>query len=324
MKDKLIGAIVENINNLMVNAKINKSFTESDFLDIVQILTPLLDKISIPKDKESDDYSKNKKNFNELLLCKSELLQFNDAISDDFVNIFGNELNENWNSLYVILISYYSTLKLEKEKSKYSCSYMIDRLMKRVEEFNVESSESSDDEESDAEESDDEEQDNEEQGEDHDDVPSSNSELIPSLLGDIKGLLNTEELTGSNIIELTKNLSNKYQTMIDNGDANIEELLSGVIGLLSDPNKIDKEFSDFDVSKIKNPDQIISDITNDPSIKDAMSMVDQTGLSSNAGMFGSILSNFMGGAGNGDDNGPQTIAELETEIEKLMNDVNEK
>jgi hypothetical protein len=111
--------------------------------------------------------------------------------------------------------------------------------------------------------------------------------------------------------------------MIDNGDANIEELLSGVIGLLSDPNKIDKEFSDFDISKIKNPDQIISDITNDPSIKDAMSMVDQTGLSSNAGMFGSILSNFMGGAGNGDDNGPQTMAELETEIEKLMNDVNE-
>jgi hypothetical protein len=317
MKDKLIAAIVENINSIMVNAKINKSFTESDFLEIVQILTPLLDKISIPKDKESDDYSKNKKNFNELLLCKTELLQFNDTISDDLVNVFGNELNENWNSLYVILISYYSTLKLEKEKSKYSCSYMIDRLMKRVEEFNVESSEDSD-----------EDSDDEEADDVPDDIPDdmsngNNSELIPSLLGDIKGLLNTEELTGSNIIELTKNLSNKYQTMIDNGDANIEELLSGVIGLLSDPNKIDKEFSDFDVSKIKNPDQIISDITNDPSIKDAMSMVDQTGLSSNAGMFGSILSNFMGGAGNGDDNGPQTMAELETEIEKLMNDVNE-
>ena len=321
MKDKLIAAIVENINSLMINAKINKSFTESDFLEIVQILTPLLDKISIPKEKQSDDYSKNKKNFNELLLCKTELLQFNDVIFDNFVNIFGNELNKNWNSLYVILISYYSTLKLEKEKSKYSCSYMIDRLMKRVEEFNIESSEDSDEDSDDVE----------------DDVPddmsngnsnsNSNNELIPSLLGDIKGLLNTEELTGSNIIELTKNLSNKYQTMIDNGDANIEELLSGVIGLLSDPNKIDKEFSDFDVSKIKNPDQIISDITNDPSIKDAMSMVDQTGLSSNAGMFGSILSNFMAGSvggGNSDDNEPQTMNELETEIEKLMNDVNEK
>lgn len=31
MKDKLIAAIVENINSLMINAKINKSFTESDF-----------------------------------------------------------------------------------------------------------------------------------------------------------------------------------------------------------------------------------------------------------------------------------------------------
>jgi len=262
---------------------------------------------------------KNKTNFNELLLCKSELLQFNDLISDHFINIFSNELNENWNSLYVFLISYYSILKLDKEKSKYSCSYMIDRLMRRVEEFNVESSESDD------EESDDEKQDYEEHGEDPDDVPSNNSELIPSLLGYIKGLLNTEELTGLNIIELTKILSNKYQTMIDHGDANIDELLTGVIGLWSDPNKIDKEFSDYDVSKIKNPDKIISDITNDPSIKDAMSMVDQTGLSSTAGMFGSILSNFMGGSvgGSSDDNGPQTIAELETEIEQVMNDVNE-
>ena len=305
MKDKLIGAIVENFNNLTVNAKIDKSFTESDFLEIEQILEPLLNKISIPKDKQLDDYSKNKKNFNELLLCKNELLQFqfNDLKFDDFINIFGNELNENWNSLYVILISYYSILKLDKEKSKYSCSYMIDRLMKRVEEFSVESSDESDEE--------------------PDEVPNGefNGELIPSLLGDIKGLLNAEDLTGSNIIELTKNLSNKYQTMIDNGDANIDELLTGVMGLLTDPNKIDKEFSDFDVSKIKNPDKIISDITNDPSIKDAMSMIDQTGLSSNAGMFGSILSNFMGGS-NSDDNEPQTIAELETEIEKLMNDVN--
>lgn len=314
MKDKLISAIVENLNNLTINAKIDKSFTESDFLEIEQILKPLLDKISIPKDKQSDDYSKNKKNFNELLLCKSELLEFNGVISDDFINIFGNELNENWNSLYVILISYYSIFKLDKEKSKYSCSYMIDRLMKRVEEFNVESSDSDDD-----------------NSEEINEISNGNggndsgtSNLIPSLLGDIKGLLNTEDLTGSNIIELTKNLSNKYQTMIDNGDANIDELLTGVIGLLSDPNKIDKEFSDFDVSKIKNPDKIISDITNDPSIKDAMSMVDQTGLSSSvgSGMFGSILSNFMGG--NNDDNEPQTMAELENEIEKLMNDVNEK
>ena len=189
--------------------------------------------------------------------------------------------------------------------------------MKRVEEFNVESSEDSDDDNND---------------EETDEVSNGNgngtgtNDLIPSLLGDIKGLLNTEDLTGSNIIELTKNLSNKYQTMIDNGDANIDELLTGVIGLLSDPNKIDKEFSDFDVSKIKNPDKIISDITNDPSIKDAMSMVDQTGLSSSvgigSGMFGSILSNFM--SGNNDDNEPQTMSELENEIEKLMNDVNEK
>ena len=307
MREKLIGAIVENLNSLTVNAKINKSFTELDFLEIEQIFKPLLDKISIPKDKQSDDYSKNKNNFNELLLCKTELLHFDGVNSDNFINLFGDELNENWNSLYVILISYYSILKLDKEKSKYSCSYMIDRLMKRVEEFNVESSESDSD--------------------DPNEVPNtgnssgSGSELIPSLLGDIKGLLNTDDLSGSNIIELTKNLSNKYQTMIDNGDANIDELLTGVIGLLSDPNKIDREFSDFDVSKIKNPDKIISDITNDPSIKDAMSMVDQTGLSSNVGMFGSILSNFMGG-GNSDE--PQTLLELDNEIEKLMNDVNEK
>lgn len=322
MKDKLIAAIVENLNNLTTNAKINKSFTESDFLEIEQIFKPLLNKISITKDKQSDDYSKNKKNFNELLLCKSELLEFNGVIPDEFINIFGNELNENWNSLYVILISYYSILKLDKEKSKYSCSYMIDRLMKRVEEFNVESSEDSDDDNND-------EETDEVSNDNGNGTDTGTNDLIPSLLGDIKGLLNTEDLTGSNIIELTKNLSNKYQTMIDNGDANIDELLTGVIGLLSDPNKIDKEFSDFDVSKIKNPDKIISDITNDPSIKDAMSMVDQTGLSSSvgigmgSGMFGSILSNFMGG-GNNDDNEPQTMAELENEIEKLMNDVNEK
>jgi hypothetical protein len=75
--------------------------------------------------------------------------------------------------------------------------------------------------------------------------------VVNGLLGDIKSMLLTNDnVNEKNIIDISKDLSSKYQNMIENGDIDIGDLLSGVIGLLNDPSSLDGQFDDVDSSKL--------------------------------------------------------------------------
>lgn len=105
--------------------------------------------------------------------------------------------------------------------------------------------------------------------------------------------------------------------MIQNGDVDMSDLLSGVMGLLNNPDSLNEEFGDIDASKLPDPNSIISDMTNDPSFKDAMNMMS----GENGGVFGAMMSSMMNGKSDTDN---KSVVDLEKEIEQMMREVQDK
>jgi hypothetical protein len=184
---------------------------------------------------------------------------------------------------------------------------------------------------------------------------------MKNLLGDIKGMLSDgSELDSKNIVDISKNLSDKYQTMIDSGEVKINDLLGGVFDLLSNPDTINNEFTNFDATNLPNPSSVLQEMTNDPNLKDMMAMMGKNNTNSTAMPDLSMLSSMMSGLGNAksgdkkkgkkggqmpdlsmlsslmsgmsslsnpnadkiDNNAPSTISDLEKEIERMLNEVN--
>jgi transcriptional regulator of met regulon len=182
-------------------------------------------------------------------------------------------------------------------------------------------------------------------------VHEDSSNVMKNLLGDIKGMLSGgQNMDTKNILDMSKDLSNKYQNMIDTGDLNITDLFSGVMGLLNNPDAIGEEFGDFDGSNLPNPNDLMSQMADDPSLKQAMEMMnglgintnpsnssnssnlsnfsDQTNISNPIGgldmnMLGAMMSGMMGtmNSNSQSNNEPKTVRELEKEIERLMADI---
>jgi hypothetical protein len=145
--------------------------------------------------------------------------------------------------------------------------------------------------------------------------------LMKGLIGDIKDILsNNNDLKSSSIVDISRNLSDKYQTMIDKGDVNISDLLSGVLGILNDPDALNEEFNDINADNLPNPDNILADMANDPKLKEAMNMMGSTNGMPNMGMFGSMMANMMSGNKPVDN---KSISDLEREIEQMMKEVQE-
>ena len=157
--------------------------------------------------------------------------------------------------------------------------------------------------------------------------------LIKGLIGDIKNILsNNNDLESKNIMDISKDLSMKYQGMIEKGDVNISDLLSGVLGLINDPESFNGEFDDIDASKLPDPNSIFSDMANDPQLKEVMNMMgskedmlgsmmgNKDGMP-DMGMFGSMMANMMGN--NNSQTNNKSIGDLEKEIEQMMREVQE-
>ena len=128
------------------------------------------------------------------------------------------------------------------------------------------------------------------------------------------------QLKKKNIIDISKDLSKKYQTMIENGDVNMGDLLSGVLGLINNPDSLNGEFDDIDVSKLPDPDSILKDMANDPKLKEVMGMMGNNKGMPDMGMFGSMMANMVNSNTNTDD---KSISDLEKEIEQMMREVQE-
>jgi len=368
---KLADAVVTNFNNLFNESEIKY---EIDFENASKILDNFLVYFYVKKDKADLTYEKSKKYFTKFLsynynFIKDKLnlseIGLNDEQIEKFIELFEDGPSKNWNIFHFIIVSYLSFTKQSNKDPTINYSGMIDKLMKKIEEFNE--TNLSDDDTDDNEYDDD----GEEYGgesfqemikkfteetnsqellnqlkEQMPPVNENSSNVMKGLLGDIKGMLSGggQNMDTQNILDLSKNLSNKYQDMIEKGVVNITDLFSGVIDLLNDPDAIGDEFNDFDPEHLPNPNDLISQMSNDPSLKEAMSMMGSMGFGPasstsagtsttnqgkgpmaglNMGMLGSLMSGMMGGAAKTaeDPNAPKTVQELEKEIERLMTEL---
>jgi hypothetical protein len=344
---KLEDAITQNFNNILDSAKIEKL----DFESIKEVLNKLVEHIGVSKKKNE----KLKRCFSKFLGSKSNILDDNlfshFKSNTNLINCFANSNDDsstNWNYLYITVVSYLSYLKQLEHKSdeKSDLNYrgMIDKLMNKIEEFE-ESDSSNDNSDSELSETNDPQKMLKELKKQ---MPTTEKAptVIKGLLGDIKHMLtNNDGMDTKNIVDFSKDLSSKYQNMIESGEVNINDLLSGVIGLLNDPDALDGEFSDIDATKLPDVNDFMSGMANDPNLKQAMSsMMGKDGKLDMNNLMSSMMGSMgsMGGMGGNDnplisglmnsmmsnnsnvqktEDVPKTIEALEEEIRRMMNDL---
>jgi hypothetical protein len=352
---KLVEAIQQNFNLILINAGIELN-TEMEFDTISEILDNFIIKINVIRDKRKKlQYEKYKKRFTKFLnynsyfitenfILNSELEQYN----KNFFESFNDGPTDNWNLLHIVIVAYLSYLKQTNNDPTLNYKGMIEKLTEKIEKYSIISDSDSDsDSDSESEKKiDSDEYINVETDIDIDvnkDTESNNPlqlldnikkqlpqsqktpSVIKNLLGDIKGMLNSNDTIDSkSIINISKDLSTKYQTMIESGDVNISDLLSGVIGLLNDPDTINNEFNDIDATKLPDPSMILADISNDPNLKQAMNMLDGINDSNNnldMNLFSTMMSGMMKTESTNNENQesePKTVNDLEKEIERMM------
>jgi hypothetical protein len=348
---KLADAVHTNFNQLLTNAGIE---TQLEFDEICKILDSFMEKINVIKDKKISQYDKCKKRFSKFLNYNTDFIKEHLVLGSklssntnckNFFEQFNDEPNENWNTLHLVVVSYVSYLKQTNDDKTLNYRGMIDKIMAKIEEFSAEAESESD---SECSENEDNESENDNyEGADPRELLNNLKQHLPQtekaptvikgLLGDIKGMLkSTDNMDSKSIVDISRDLSSKYQTMIESGDLDMNDLLSGVFNLLNDPDAINGEFDDIDSSKLPDPSKIISEMSNDPSLKQAMGMLG--GMAGKGGqngmpdmsMLGSMVAGMMGSGlmGDGkpsnnkaDPNAPNTVFELEKEIERMMREV---
>jgi phage host-nuclease inhibitor protein Gam len=353
---KFADATVDNFNLVLSNNKIEKKF---DFEGISKIYDKLLLEIKVVTNKKSPDYEKGKKNFSKFLNYNYKLVKSNLELDEEILELFKDGPNRNWYLLHLSIISYLSYLKQQlqtkeqvpeqvqvdtkevvdtKEQANEDTTEqapahthtdinykgMIEKLMIEIEEYSESEVEQIPELSTDT-----------MMDELNKQIPQSENAptLIKGLIGDIKNILsNNNDLESKNIMDISKDLSMKYQGMIEKGDVNISDLLSGVLGLINDPESFNGEFDDIDASKLPDPNSIFSDMANDPQLKEVMNMMgskedmlgsmmgNKDGMP-DMGMFGSMMANMMGN--NNSQTNNKSIGDLEKEIEQMMREVQE-
>jgi len=127
---------------------------------------------------------------------------------------------------------------------------------------------------------------------------STNEDLMNNMMKDITSTISNISTT-DDIFSKTKQLGEKYQTMIVNGEINPNEILGSLMGLMTD-NKFTEQLSNIDVSHLK-PEDMIGKMMSEVSpelLNQAMSSMGGDGSggegsNSNAGL-GAMLSTVMG------------------------------
>jgi hypothetical protein len=313
-KNKLIETINNNLNELIILGDLKY---ELCFNKIEKSLNNFVNKFLIPINKLNKSYKKSKLYFNRFLNYNYKFLNDNFILDDEYNNfklLFEDGLHDIWHKLYLIIISYLSYIKNEDDGINYNS--MINTLINKTNILNSDSDTYKEDKE-------DKEEDKEDDKED----------IIDDLLCDIKDLLNKD--TGENIIDLSKKLSNKYQDKILNGNLELNDLLGSVVGLINKPDKITKNFKDFDKSNLEkiNPNDLINELSNNPNMKDAMSMLeslnknnedsnsDMSNIINSTSDMSNIMNSVFGMLNVEKEDEKLSSKELDIKIEEMLSDL---
>jgi hypothetical protein len=139
------------------------------------------------------------------------------------------------------------------------------------------------------------------------------SGLLKDIMGDIKDSLNKNADNVDKLFESTKNIGKKYQEMIAEGKLSPEDLVSSMMGMLTDPEELSNALGDLDLNKLPDPQTMMGKMMAElgPGGLDLSSVLGAAGGAGGAGAFDpmSMISKMMGGLGAADKTGDTPLTE---------------
>lgn len=87
---------------------------------------------------------------------------------------------------------------------------------------------------------------------------SLNKNILKDIIKDVKENITKNGDDLDNLIESTKEIGKKYEEKITSGELTLNELVSSMMGIMTDPNELKETFNDIDPSKLPDPEKIIN------------------------------------------------------------------
>lgn len=102
------------------------------------------------------------------------------------------------------------------------------------------------------------------------DTSSTNTTFVNDILDDIKTNINNSDGV-DDLFNSTKNIGEKYKNMFEDGKITMNDLVSGMMGIMSNPKNIKDSIKDINVNKLPNMNSIMnklaSEVGNSEEIK---------------------------------------------------------
>jgi len=157
---------------------------------------------------------------------------------------------------------------------------------------------------------------------------SVNSNLLNTIIGDIKDNLNNNSGDIDTLINNTKEMGKKYQDLVTSGQMSMDEMLGSMMGIISNPEEIAKSVGEIDISKLPDPEKLIEKLSSELGTDGAQMMQNMKDMMNNQGDDhnfnpASLISTLMSGVsdkGNKSDIQltPEQIQEMEEFYSKLQ------
>jgi hypothetical protein len=137
------------------------------------------------------------------------------------------------------------------------------------------------------------------------DPSKANTSFINNIMDDIKTNINNSEGV-DDLFNSTKNIGEKYKTMFENGEINMNDLMSSMMTIMSNPKNITETIKEIDVKKLPDMNSImnklVTEVKSNDDIKNMMNsdMLKNMNLNPNNKDFNpmDIISTVMSGISN--------------------------
>ena len=99
------------------------------------------------------------------------------------------------------------------------------------------------------------------------DTSSANTNFISEIMEDIKTNINNSENV-DDLFNSTKNISEKYKNMFEDGKITMNDLMSGMMNIISNPKNITETIKDINVDKLPDMNSIMNKLASEVNTND--------------------------------------------------------
>lgn len=163
------------------------------------------------------------------------------------------------------------------------------------------------------------------------DPSTANTSFINDIMDDIKTNINKSEGV-DDLFNSTKNIGEKYKNLFEDGKITMNDLMSGMMNILSNPTNITESIKDIDVKKLPDMNSIMNKLATEVSSNEELKSMMNTDMLKNMNLNNKdfnpmdIISNMMTGmtdniSDNTDDETPLTNDQI-VEMENFYSNLN--